>query len=92
MKRWYLSMEKYNGWKNYETWLFNLHYGDYLYEEYRDLKEFNPDIDAVEFVENFIDSLFDELPSSTPRVFLDIIRAYIERVDVEEIAEVLLED
>lgn len=86
-------MEKYNGWKNYETWLFALHYGDYLYEEYQDLKESNPDLDAMQFVENFIDSLFiDYLPSSTPRVFLDIIRAYIERVDVEEIAEVLLED
>lgn len=86
-------MEKYNGWRNYETWLFNLHYGDYLYEEYRDLKEFNPDLDAVEFVENFIDSLFiDGLPSSTPRFFLSIIRASIDRVDVEEIAEALLED
>lgn len=60
-------MEKYNGWKNYETWLFNLHYGDYLYEAYQDLKESNP----VEFVENFIDGL----PSSTPRFFLDVIRA-----------------
>lgn len=86
-------MEKYNGWRNYETWLFNLHYGDYLYEEYKDIKELDPELDAVEFVENFIDSiLIDDLPSSTPRLFLDIIRAFIDSVDVEEIAESLLED
>lgn len=85
----YQKGRKYNGWKNYETWLFNLHYGDYLYEAYQDLKESDP----VEFVENFIESLFiDGLPSSTPRFFLDVVRACIERVDVEEIAEHLLED
>lgn len=86
-------MERYNGWKNYETWLFSLYYGDYLQEEYQDLKESDPDLNAVEFVENFIDSiLIDDLPSSTPRLFLDIIRTFIDSVDVEEIAEFLLED
>lgn len=79
-------MEKrYNGWKNYETWLFNLHYGDYLYEEYQEQKE----LDAVEFVENFIESvLIDDLHG----FFSDVIKASLERVDVEEIAESLLED
>lgn len=88
-------MEKYNGWKNYETWLFNLHYGDYLYESYQDLKKYNPNLnlDSVQFVENFIDSLFiDELPSSTHRFFLNIIRTAIDRIDVEEIAEAISEE
>ena len=87
-------MEKrYNGWKNYETWLFNLNYGDYLYEEYHDIKELDPELDAVQFVENFIESiLIDDLPENMPSFFSDAINAFIERVDVEEIAESLLED
>lgn len=86
-------MEKYNGWKNYETWLFNLHYGDFLYEEYKDIKEMDSDLDAVEFVKNFIESfLLDELPQDMHGFFSDAINAFIERVDVHEIAEHLLED
>lgn len=87
-------MEKrYNGWRNYETWLFNLHYGDYLYEEYRDIKELDPELDAVEFVENFIDSiLIDDLPQNMSGFFSSVIRAAVDSVDVEEIAEALLED
>ena len=86
-------MEKYNGWKNYETWLFALHYGDYLQGEYHDIKELDPELDAVEFVENFIESiLIDDLPQNMPSFFSDIIRAAVDSVDVEEIAEHLLED
>lgn len=87
-------MEKrYNGWRNYETWLFNLHYGDYLYEEYRDIKELDPELDAVEFVENFIDSiLIDDLPQNMSGFFSSVIRMAVDSVDVEEIAEALLED
>lgn len=81
-------MEKYNGFKNYETWLFNLHYGDYLYEEYQDLKESDP----VEFVKNFIDTLLDELPHDTPEFFLDVVKASVGRVDVQGVAKYLLED
>jgi len=27
-------MSEYNGWKNYETWYVNLHFGDYFQEVY----------------------------------------------------------
>lgn len=82
-------MEKYNGWKNYETWLFAIHYGDYLQEEYLDLKESNPDLNAVEFLNDFIEEL---IPSEAPGFLSDIIRTALESLDVERLAEVLLED
>lgn len=82
-------MEKYNGWKNYETWLFALHYGDYLQEEYLDLKELDPDLNAVEFLNDFIEEL---IQYEAPSFLSDIIRTALESLDVERLAEVLLED
>ena len=86
-------MEKYNGWKNYETFMFILHYGDFLYESYKDLKKLDPELDAVKFVEDFIESiLIDEIPSNISGFFSSVIRASIDLIDVERIAESLLED
>ena len=82
-------MERFNGWKNYETWLFALYYGDYLQEEYLDQKESDPELDAVEFLNGFIEEL---VPMDAPGFFLDIITTALESLDVERLAEILLED
>ena len=61
----------------------------YLQEEYLDQKESDPNLDAVEFLNGFIEEL---VPMDAPGFFLDIITTALESFDVERLAEILLED
>jgi hypothetical protein len=53
-KQWELNMS-YNGWKNRQTWLVNVHFGDYLQE----LIEDGYRVDA-DFIKQVVDDHFQE--------------------------------
>lgn len=90
----------YNGWANYETWLFNLWYGDYLHETVEELREEAKlrEENEIEYgtvyyiVNGFIDQILED--ANLGNGFLsDAIGYVIQKVDVHEIAEnLLLED
>lgn len=88
----------YNGYKNYETWLFMLHFGDYLYEtlkEQREYNEVNLDYQTVyNTVEYIIDEMYDGINNvSVGSAFLnDLLNASLSAIDIEGITDLLVED
>jgi len=59
-------MNKYNGWTNRETWLVNLHFGDYFQEVAEDGEQVMAD-----YIEQTVWDLFDE--ANIPPFFSDMI-------------------
>lgn len=92
-------MSDYNGWKNWETWLVNVWWGDFLNEYYLDLyregqlsKKINPEV-LKDNVESFIfDTGFlhsGESMGGTPEngFLTDLVTGAISAVDWSELAE-----
>lgn len=73
-------MEKFNGWKNYETWLCNL----WLQESMHDLQYYNAGELHDEFAEH-IDELSDY--TTYNKFFKDILFNALERIDFQEIID-----
>mgnify|MGYP000627231446 CR=1 FL=1 len=59
-------MSDYNGWTNRETWLVNLHFGDYFQEVAEDGEQVMAD-----YIEQTVWDLFDE--ANIPPFFSDMI-------------------
>lgn len=59
-------MSDYNGWTNRETWLVNLHFGDYFQEVAQDGQQLMSD-----YIEETVWDLFDE--ANIPPFFQDMI-------------------
>ena len=80
----------YNGWKNYETWLVSLHFGDSLQSDSLNLKRFPRDAtDVQDAIEEYIFHDFDAIPNG---FFRDCINAVLNDCDFHEIYEHLLRD
>ena len=71
-------MSDYNGWTNRETWLVNLHFGDYFQEVAEDGQQLMAD-----YIEQTIWDLFDE--ANLPPFFADMIDLGV--VNWKELAE-----
>lgn len=85
----------YNGWTNWETWNFNLWYGDLLQEmvsEYYEEAEETADHGKVHvIVEGFIDQLLEE-QNTEAGFFSDAIGHAVQGINVHEIVEHLLSE
>ena len=76
---------KYNGWTNWETWLVNLWYGDYL----SDIAEEEGYMDA-EACKSCVEETAESVPNAS--LYTDFINSAMRCVDWEEIAEHVNED
>lgn len=88
-------MSEYNGWKNYETWFVNLHYGDYFQEIY-DEYSLEGDYDFIFYADYFKDAVEDmNLEDEAANYMSDfqrgMINAFLSEVDYGEIAKHYIE-
>ena len=76
-----MSEKDYNGWSNYETWLVNLWWGDYL-SEY-------PGEHEKGWVRDFVESVIEESGEEPPRggFAADVLGSFLSRVDWREIED-----
>lgn len=84
-----IKMEKYNGWTNRETWLFNLHFGEIISEAIQSQAVIDMD-DLESYAQVLIDSSIDELETALESVsgfVADTIDNTIGKVDIDEIVE-----
>ncbi|NBT88872.1 MAG: hypothetical protein EBT51_11320 [Flavobacteriaceae bacterium] len=87
------TMAEYNGWTNYETWLVNLYYDQAFYEiaeeHYANVEGDMYDL-AQRCAEYVDDIIYEDLPQN---LFIqDAVRAFIQKVNYREIAEMVSED
>jgi hypothetical protein len=89
---------KYNGWTNYETWLINLHFDNFDFEEVMDIFDDCKDkgemltriADYIEqYVEDTVESMVEQ---PLPCLLQDIISAALSEVDYRDIAEHYIDD
>lgn len=83
-----MTNKQYNGWANYETWLTNLHFGDYLYElAHECVDEDKPGADSMEeFVLQYLENC-GELSFGGASFVTDAVTGFLSDVDWREIAE-----
>lgn len=81
----------YNGYRNWETWAFMLHFGDYLFETLRERQEEEKlDYQQVyDMVESLVDEMSDSVKSLNNQFLNDIVAATLGEIDVKEIADLL---
>ena len=83
-------MSKYNGWKNYETWLFGLWYNDTLNEHYLELFREGELLEPVtgDMVQGFVESLMEDCEQLPESGFAaDMVNAALREVDWQELAD-----
>jgi len=87
----------YNGWTNYETWNFNLWYGDILDEmvsDYHDNLESDETLEygqVYEMVNGFIDDILEEMDYEANFIG-DIIGHAIQQINIHEITENIMSE
>lgn len=93
-----VMMSEYNGWKNYETWYVNLHFGD-VFQDVYDEYSLEGDYDFIFYADYFKDLVEDlllgTLKSTAGQRISDIqsgmINAFLSEVDYDEIAKHYIE-
>jgi hypothetical protein len=96
-----MTDNKYNGWTNYETWLTNLHFENFDFEEFVDDGSFDLlDRDEIKtWISNYIQESVEEyaygdIELGTPnRLFItDMIQSFLGEVDWDDIADHYCDD
>ena len=84
-----------NGWKNWETWLFALHFMDHLHDRVPELHEdgeFRNATDLEDWLKEFLDDYLHETVGTGDTFVNDIMNGFTGDVDYREIAQHLIED
>jgi len=89
----------YNGWTNYETWLANLHFDNFDFQDFIDDGVFDDmDIDDVRiWIADYIENLIDEIVTcdvvSIQNTFInDMLNASIRSIDYRDLADHYCDD
>jgi hypothetical protein len=85
-------MNTYNGWKNYETWVYNLHLtneGDVMRDYFEQLSSMNA-YDLGQYLKEELDEQISE--RDLPSLLCDLLMSASSEIDFREIAEHLLND
>ena len=94
---------KYNGWTNYETWLFNLNFDDYftdVAQDYFDNAEENDTLskakqatlDLADSIKDTFEEYAVDSMGNQSGVFADLINAGLSEVNHYEIAKHYIEE
>jgi hypothetical protein len=82
---------KYNGWTNWETWLFNLWFGDYWYD-YAEENKITDVQQLAEDMRNYLLELQDEQSDKQIGLFQDVISNCIREINYYEVAEKTIDE
>ena len=85
-------MNTYNGWKNYETWVYNLHLtneGDVMRDYFEQLSSMNA-YELGQYLKSELDEQISE--RDLPSLLCDLLMSASSEIDFREIAEHLLND
>lgn len=85
-------MNNYNGWKNYETWIYNLHLtnaGDVMRDYFEQLSSMNA-YELGQYLKSELDEQISE--RDLPSLLCDLLMSASSEIDFREIAEHLLND
>ena len=88
----------YNGYTNFETWLFMLYFEEDLYEHLREKQEYEKEEITFATVYETVGAILDELSNSIDKVeygyaFLkDIVDASLSSINVKEVADHLIRE
>lgn len=85
-------MSTYNGWKNYETWVYNLHLtneGDVMRDYFEQLSSMNA-YELGQYLKEELDEQISE--RDLPSLLCDLLMSASSEIDFREIAEHLLND
>jgi len=93
-----MNTQKYNGWTNYETWLINLHFENFDFEDvmeiFDDCKDKGEMLTRIaDYIENYVEDVVESMveePSSC--LIQDLIRSALGEVDYRDIAEHYIDD
>lgn len=94
---------QYNGWTNYETWLFNMWFDDAFTEEaqehYNDAeddetftKEENAALSLADYIESYAEEFIGESIPKQAGFVADLINASLSEINYHEIAKHYLAD
>ena len=93
-----MNTQKYNGWTNYETWLINLHFDNFDFEDVMDIFDDCKDksdmlIRIADYIEQYVEEVVESMVEQPLNPLLqDIISAALSEVDYRDIAEHYIDD
>jgi hypothetical protein len=93
-----MNTQKYNGWTNYETWLINLHFDNFDFEEVMDIFDDCQDrgdmlTRIADYIENYVEEVVESMVEEPLNPLLqDIISSTLTEVDYRDIAEHYIDD
>jgi hypothetical protein len=94
-----MNTQKYNGWSNYETWLINMHFDNFDFEEVMDIFDDCKDKGEMltriaEYIEEYVEEVVESMcvESPLPCLLQDIISSTLTEVDYRDIAEHYIDD
>jgi hypothetical protein len=89
---------KYNGWTNYETWLTNLHFDNFDFEEVMDIFDDCQDrgdmLNRIEdYIKDYVEEFVEQFRGDSRNLFIDdLLNAALSEVDYRDIAEHYIDD
>lgn len=87
------TMEKYNGWTNYATWLFYLHHQEQVENWYYDEPESTRHELNENHLQDFFEEMYGELIDGIANIYItDIINNEFRDVNWREVMKTLRED
>ena len=93
-----MNTQKYNGYSNYETWLINLHFDNFDFEEVMDIFDDCQDKDDMliriaDYIEQYVEDVVESMVEEPLNCLIqDLIRSALDEVDYRDIAEHYIDD
>ena len=93
-----MNTQKYNGWTNYETWLTNLYFDNFDFEEVMDIFDDCRDradmLNRIEdYIKDYVEEYVEQFRLDSRNLFIDdLLNAALGEVDYREIAEHYIDD
>ena len=93
-----MTRKEYNGWYNYETWLFNLHWDSSFTEDAQDAwdnaeacktftREEQAALDLADRIKTIAEEVTDEAARQTNPWILDLVNGAFSEINFHEIAQ-----
>ena len=94
-----MTTQKYNGWTNYETWLCNLWFDNFDFEEVMDIFDDCRDKDEMlikiaDYIEQYVEEVVELDTEKQPMhgFIQDMLSATLAEIDYRDIAEHYIDD